>query len=61
MKITELNDLVKLQNQWVAFSNDNKVILNDRSFTKLIARIPKKLQDKVELTFINPANKILSP
>ncbi len=55
-----LNDLIKLQNKWVAFSKDRKKIVNKASSLEDLLKKIKKKEDLI-ISFIQPADRYLSP
>lgn len=54
-----LNDLVKLQNKWVAFSKDRKKVVDKASS---LGELLKKIKNQKDLivSFIHPADRFLS-
>lgn len=56
----KLEELIKLQNKWVAFSKDRKrVVEKANSLEDLLKKI-KNEQDLI-VSFMSPADKFLSP
>lgn len=59
-KDIKLEELIKLQNKWVAFTKDRKKVVNKaNSLNQLLNQIKNK-KDLI-LSFIQPADKFLSP
>lgn len=56
----KLEDLIKLQNKWVAFSKDRKKVVEKAS---TLENLLKKIGDQRDLvvSFMHPADKFLSP
>jgi len=56
----KLEDLIKLQNKWVAFSKDRKRVMGKASS---LAVLLKKIGNEKDLivSFMHPADKFLSP
>ena len=59
-KFMKLEDLIKLQNKWVAFSKDRKRVMGKASS---LAVLLKKIGNEKDLivSFMHPADKFLSP
>ncbi len=53
-------ELLKLQNKWVAFSKDRKKIVRQSKSLKDLLNHTKDQKDLI-ISFIHPADKFLSP
>ncbi len=59
-KIMKTEELLKLQNKWVAFSQDRKkIVVKSNSLSKLLKKIGNKRN--LIVSFVNPVDKYLSP
>lgn len=55
-----LEDLVELQNKWVAFSKDRKEIVDEAdSLRKLLKQLKNK--KNLIISYIQPADRFISP
>lgn len=59
-KIMKAEELLKLQNKWVAFSKDRKKIVRQSKSLKDLLNHTKDQKDLI-ISFIHPADKFLSP
>ena len=59
-KIMKLEELLKLQNKWVAFSKDRKKVVEKASSLEDLLKKIKNEKDLI-VSFMHPADKFLSP
>jgi predicted RNase H-like HicB family nuclease len=56
----KLEELIKLQNKWVAFSKDRKKVIQKASSMEELFKKIKNQKDLI-VTFMHPADRFLSP
>lgn len=59
-KNMKLEELIKLQNKWVAFSKDRKKVVGKASSLEDLLKKIKNEKDLI-VSFMHPADKFLSP
>jgi len=59
-KVMKLEELIKLQNKWVAFSKDRKKVVEKASSLENLLKKIKNEKDLI-VSFMHPADKFLSP
>lgn len=51
----------KFQNLWVAFNKDKEVFASSKTYIKLHSKIPKRMKENIQVTFINASDAYLAP